>query len=627
MPHDASRTEGVRRTKASWWLWLAAIVTLAGAAQWWTQSQLGPVNDELANFPSGVALVHTGLQADPTHPPLARYLMAMPLLVAGVDPRADHPSLGTDWHPYGRDFLFRNNLPWRTILDLARFPILLLCMGLVVVVAWEAKRRWGAAAGLAAAATLAFEPSILGHGTLATTDLALTFVVFLSVLAFDRFLRAPSGPRLMIVAVTVTAAILTKFAGILLVPILGVTAIAHRLTSEGRFCRSLASSNQSQVGQVTEVPTAVSWPRCRWWALALALSALLAWAAYGFEVRSMSQDRQLTATREAAAIRDSIAQIAPSFGLTTDQLMDVPIPAYSLLKGFGAQMFHAARQDAWEDRDFYQYLDGNYDRNGFATYYLRTFLYKSTLPSLVLWAGAALAGIWLILRRKKPGNDVPGWPALAIPPVLWVAACSIQTINIGHRYVLPAIPFLSLGAGWLVARLWDDAAAMTRSPGISGGKRARIAASASAAVALLAAHAGIAISTAPHHIAYFNTIAGGIQEGGLHLADSNLDWGQDLPALDADARRHCASGRTCIAAVFGTARPEDYETPVTPWLEPMDPSTLQGTSTLPGKSTFYVSENRFLLRSLAHPDGLFPFLRNRQPVRRVGASIRVYEFP
>ena len=89
----------------------------------------------------------------------------------------------------------------------------------------------------------------------------------------------------------------------------------------------------------------------------------------------------------------------------------------------------------------------------------------------------------------------------------------------------------------------------------------------------------------------------------------------------------CASGRTCIAAVFGTARPEDYETPVTPWLEPMDPSTLQGTSTLPGKSTFYVSENRFLLRSLAHPDGLFPFLRNRQPVRRVGASIRVYEFP
>jgi len=125
----------------------------------------------------------------------------------------------------------------------------------------------------------------------------------------------------------------------------------------------------------------------------------------------------------------------------------------------------------------------------------------------------------------------------------------------------------------------------------------------------------------PDHVAYFNTLAGGIEGGHRHLADSNLDWGQDLPALDADARATCVPPRRCIAAVFGTARPEDYGTPVEPWVEPADPSAV------PGPVTFYVSENRYLLRSIAHPDGLFPFLSGRQPARRVGASIRVYEFP
>jgi hypothetical protein len=43
-----------------------------------------------------------------------------------------------------------------------------------------------------------------------------------------------------------------------------------------------------------------------------------------------------------------------------------------------------------------------------------------------------------------------------------------------------------------------------------------------------------------------------------------------------------------------------------------------------GPFLFYISENRYLLRSLTYPDGLFPFLGERPPDRRVGTSIRVY---
>jgi hypothetical protein len=612
MPRDPGTSgRGVRAPTTAWWLGLSLIVVVAAGTQWASQSRLGAVSDELANFPSGVALLATGRHADPTHPPLARFAMAVPLLLAGVDAHPDHPSLGIDWHPYGREFLFHNVLPWRTILDLARLPILLLCAALVIGVAREARRRWGGAAGLAAAAALAFEPTVLAHGTLATTDLALTLAVFLAVRAFERFLRAPTGPRLLGLAALVTIATLTRFAGLLLVPILAVTAAAWRLAGGRRAIAAPA-------------------PGWRWWIAAIGLSLAMVWAAYGFEVRSLSQDPQIAAMRERAAVQDGIRQVADAIGVSADDMAAVPIPAYSFLKGLGAQAFHAARQDAWEDRDFYQYLDGDYDRSGFRTYFLRTFLYKSTLPSLLLWAWVAGAGLWAVARHGSSrggvgtgANDAsdPSWVFLAVPPLLWVAACSVQTINIGHRYVLPAIPFLCLGTGWLVGRCWDAAMAYVRGPAVSVATRTRTAAMAAASVALVAAHAGVAVAASPDHLAFFNVLAGGTPNGGRHLADSNLDWGQDLPALDADARTHCTDGRRCLAAVSGTAQPADYGTPVEPWREPTDPRIL------PGPTTLYVSENRFLLRSDAHPDGLFPFLADRTPDRRLGASIRVYLFP
>lgn len=644
MPREAEPPRGaVGRMSASgsWWAALGFVLAAAAGMQWWTQSRLGPVNDELANLPAGVALLRTGEQADATHPPLARYLMALPLLAVGVDPHGDDPALGSDWHAYGRAFLFRNRLPWRTILDLARLPILLLCSLLTLGVALEARRRWGHAAGLAAAATVAFEPSILGHGTLATTDIALTLAVFATVVACEGFLRAPSGPRLLGVAALVTVATLTKFAGVLLVPIL-VTAALVRRQVRGR------------------TPAGAPQVRGRWGFAAIGLSLLMIWGAYGFEVRSMDEDPQIRTMREAPAVREAVGAIGARVGMTADEVMALPIPAYSFLKGLGAQMFHAARQDAWEDKDFYQYLNGRYERSGFASYYLFTFLYKSTLPSLILWALASGAGAWALVRRYRrrigtregpgtaaamaasiaggkgragvaPGTRVtagtpgpgegPSWPLLTLAPVLWVAACSAQTINIGHRYVLPAIPFLCLAVGWLAGRLWQRALAVARTPGSPVFARSRAAAPAAAVIALVAAHGTVALAAAPDHIAFFNAIAGGTANGGRHLADSNLDWGQDLPALDTDVRTHCADGHRCIAAVFGTARPEDYGTPVEGWVEPMDPSILQEPTTL------YVSENRYLLRSIAHPEGLFPFLRDRTPARRIGASIRVYEFP
>ena len=42
---------------------------------------------------------------------------------------------------------------------------------------------------------------------------------------------------------------------------------------------------------------------------------------------------------------------------------------------------------------------------------------------------------------------------------------------------------------------------------------------------------GESVTIRPNYLAYFNQLAGGPSQGYKHLADSSLDWGQDLPAL------------------------------------------------------------------------------------------------
>jgi hypothetical protein len=61
---------------------------------------------------------------------------------------------------------------------------------------------------------------------------------------------------------------------------------------------------------------------------------------------------------------------------------------------------------------------------------------------------------------------------------------------------------------------------------------------------------------APHFLAYFNAASGGPSRGSELLVDSNIDWGQDLPAL----RRVLGSterGKTAIS-YFGTADWRSY---------------------------------------------------------------------
>ena len=64
------------------------------------------------------------------------------------------------------------------------------------------------------------------------------------------------------------------------------------------------------------------------------------------------------------------------------------------------------------------------------------------------------------------------------------------------------------------------------------------------------------ISVWPNYIPFFNRPAGGARGGFSLLADSNLDWGQDLKLLAQWQQQH--PGETLYLNYFGMAEPAFY---------------------------------------------------------------------
>jgi len=93
-------------------------------------------------------------------------------------------------------------------------------------------------------------------------------------------------------------------------------------------------------------------------------------------------------------------------------------------------------------------------------------------------------------------------------------------VNIGVRYALLTFP---LAAPWL-ARLYEGKALRDRVWG-------------PITIAATLWFAAASIGCGSRCLSYFNEIGGGPANGWLYLADSNIDWGQDLDALAATLKR------------------------------------------------------------------------------------------
>jgi len=244
----------------------------------------------------------------------------------------------------------------------------------------------------------------------------------------------------------------------------------------------------------------------------------------------------------------------------------------------------------------YSYLLGRRSTSGFWYFYPVVLAVKTPLALLVL---VALA-LWGTFRERNRLRRE--WPVLAFAAGILVVAL-FSRINIGVRHILPVYFGFSLLAAAAVAE-WLE----------RGRTRAWVRATLGV---LLVWFAGSSVWCHPDYLAYTNELAGSAPE--KVLADSDLDWGQDMKRLAERLRQVGAKEVT-----FTRSIPADYEgefgfPTITP-SSPLAPSPGWNAVSL---SLWKVRRLRLLN---THPEVvLWP--DRVPPGERVGKGLMLWHFP
>jgi hypothetical protein len=211
---------------------------------------------------------------------------------------------------------------------------------------------------------------------------------------------------------------------------------------------------------------------------------------------------------------------------------------------------------------------------------------KTTLPLLLLVALSL--GLYVVQRGRGPARELI-YPIWAVIVVLAVGMAG--HLNIGIRHVLAIYPFFAI----LAAGAFSEALRPRR------WSRQVLA----AGLALLGWHAAESIATHPDYLAYFNEIARGREE--RYLADSNLDWGQDLARLGHYMQEHHIE--SVQLSYFGLTNPD------------LVGVRRQPLAWRPGWIAISVQHLLAMRGDPIHG----PWLRERRPEVKIGKSIWLYE--
>jgi predicted membrane-bound mannosyltransferase len=96
---------------------------------------------------------------------------------------------------------------------------------LIVLIGWWAYRLWGSRAALLAMTLACFEPNLVAHSSLVTTDVGVALFIFLAVYLLWEYLRRPRWWLLVVTGLSTGLALVAKFSALLLVPIIGLIVL------------------------------------------------------------------------------------------------------------------------------------------------------------------------------------------------------------------------------------------------------------------------------------------------------------------------------------------------------------------------------------------------------------------
>jgi tetratricopeptide (TPR) repeat protein len=550
-----------------------------GALEVFAYTQKSATIDEPIHLTTGyAALAARDYRVETTHPPFMRMWAALPLLfmqdvhldlsvIDRTEPAAWHS--GATAFDFSTKFLYVDNDADR-LLNAARFMIVICGILLGVLVFFWTYEWLGFTPAVWALVFYTLSPNLAAHASLVTTDLGITCFIFGAIYFLWRTSRRLSLFNLAGLSVFFALAIVTKFSGLILGPIVLAVLIVT-------------------VRQRTTITPRAAGAIVAWLAVA---SFVAVWAVHGFRYApSGSASWQLHL--EQAPLARTVPMIASVTGW---------IDRYHLLPNAFTEGFLIFAQSMLPPNN--AFLAGEYSEDGWWYYFPVVFLIKTPISLIALSA----LGVFVLVRRRLE----LGWKNeafIVVPVVIYLIVSAANTFHVGVRHLLPIYPFILLisAAGAMV---------------LVHARAGRLA-----LAGLVAFWVAVVADVYPHTLTFFNQFVGGPGNGYKYLTDSNIDWGQGLKLLkkwmDRQAVPHIG------LAYFGTADPAYYDIDYTqlpaaaPGLSLPSIARMWTKPQLPG----YVAVGATVLTGVyLDPEWqlFYRGLRETRPVAVIGNSMFVY---
>jgi hypothetical protein len=558
---------------------LAAHATLLLVSSW-LQS---PTRNEVAHVPAGLSYWEYGtFSLYGVNPPFGKLLATLPTLAlhpntAGVE-FPEYPGHRPEWD-VARRFAADNAANYFAIMWSARLAgIVWSVLGGWLIYRWGGD-LCGPRAGPLALAVWTFGPNVLAHAPLVTPDIPCAVSALAATYVFRNYLRSGTWPSAVLAGVLLGVAQLTKFTLLILYPLWPALAILHALDRANTTFRAVPALIRLLQGLTIILLSVV--------VLNLGYGFVGSWTALG--------DYEFVSASFTGQAPDDGPVVASGNRFRETWLKGVPVPLpVDYLLGIDLQ-----RKDF--EGKLPSYLRGEWRDHGWWYYYLYALAVKVPLGTLALVGWAAALTTARLRSSATWTEELTVW----LPALVVLGFVSSQTGYTHHlRYVLPAAPFACVGVGTLARFLV---------PGrrYFGGL----------VLLLLTASAISSLRVYPHSLSYFNELAGGPERGYEHLADSNIDWAQDMFFLKAWADRHPEArplGFACyyidyrhvIGTFYGQVPPDP---PVDARF--VNPREAEAYGPWPG--WYAVDVTSMLSKG-------YTYFRRLKPVDRAGYSIYIY---
>lgn len=566
---------------------VAAAVLIHLSLSVWPMAGESCTYDEGVHLSTGtLALTRGDFRMNPEHPPLSKVFSALPVLLVGArlpeDPEVWKNRASFD---YGFQFLYQAGNDADRVLFWGRIPTLVWSTLLVVSIYVLAAELYGPAGGLIALLLAIFYPNFLAHGHLATSDIAVTTLVLLTVASARLLFRSFTPARALVCGVLLGGTLVTKFSGIFVLPILVVMGVA-----EGIQRRSSPPSGSARERLLRRA-------RAAGCLLIVPASAfVLIWASYHFRY-SPAPDPAVAFSWDLPHFNAGAAAGIVSLAREHHLLPE------AFLQGLALTSEMSAGRDA--------YALGAHSTEGWWWYFPFALLVKTPVPTLALMGWGLIEAI----RRHSRGFRTDEFLIVSMI-VFWVIAVR-SSMNIGIRHILPVHPFMLILAGGIAGVDAPSAWTRWKAGAVSG---------------LLGTAVAGCLWAAPSFLAYFNLPSRAIAAPCFLLSDSNLDWGQDLARLKRYMDQHGIS--EVKMAYHGSASPRQLKLrhqvlPGLTWFTQylrQEPEWKTAADVNPGD---YVAVSATSLVGLVLSDKEF-FLRTYgplKPVAEIGGSIFLYRIP